>query len=154
MKTGKIILTIIFVLSLSFNAAFIINLITAPPAGSVSPGTQVKLDLTDEQKKQIEPIRSKMHGENEAIKKQIAQYQEKLLAALDADPIDKNAVNYCLENIGNLQKKIQRNTIEEIIQVRKYMSPEQCNCLIKGLGSAVAQSSEPCNCPYCKARDK
>jgi Spy/CpxP family protein refolding chaperone len=151
MKTGKIIITIIFVLSLSFNAAFIIHLINAHPAHSASQETPVKLDLTDEQKKQIEPIRTKMHRENEAIKKQIAQCQEKLLSALKSDPVDKNAINNCLENISSLQKKIQQNTIEEIIHIREHMNPEQCNCLIEGLGSAMAQSSKPCDCPYCQS---
>jgi Spy/CpxP family protein refolding chaperone len=152
MKTGKIIFTIVFIVSLSFNAAFIIHLITAHPAHSTSQGTQMKLDLTHEQKKQIEPIRARMHRENEAIKKQIAQCQEKLLAALNADPVDKDAVNKCIESISNWQKKIQQNTIEEIIQVRKHMNPEQCNCLMHGLGTAMNQSSKPCNCPHCRAK--
>ncbi|NIM13464.1 MAG: periplasmic heavy metal sensor [Candidatus Aminicenantes bacterium] len=154
MITGKIILTIVLFLSLSFNAAFIIHLLTAHPALSASPEIQSNLNLTDEQKKQMEPIRAKLHRENEAIKKQIAQCQEKLLTALKSDPVDKNAINNCLENISNLQKKIQQNTIEEIIHIRKYMNPEQCSCLIEGLGSAMAHSSKPCDCPYCQSHKK
>jgi Spy/CpxP family protein refolding chaperone len=151
---NKIIFGIIFILSLSFNAAFLINLITARPDHSETQDTQMSLNLTDEQKKQMEPIRAKMHRENEAIKKQIAQCQEKLLAALKSDPVDRKAINNCLENIGNLQKKIQQNTIEEILQIRKHMNPDQCNCLMEGLGSAMTQSSKPCNCPYCQSHKK
>lgn len=153
MKTGKIIFGIIFILSLSFNAAYLIHLFTVHGRTEAS-NNQMSLKLTELQKKAIEPIQRKMHRENEAIKKQIAQCQEKLLAALKSDPVDKNAINNCLENISNLQKKIQQNTVEEIIQVRKYMNPEQCNCLIEGLGSAMAHSSKPCSCPYCQSHKK
>jgi Spy/CpxP family protein refolding chaperone len=153
MKTGKIIFGIIFTLSLSFNAAYLIHLFTVHGRADAS-NKQMSLKLTGPQKKAIEPVRARIHRENEAIKKQISQCQEKLLAALKSDPVDKNAINNCLENISSLQKKIQQNTIEEIIHIREHMNPEQCNCLIEGLGSAMAQSSKPCNCPYCQSHKK
>ncbi|MCP5104041.1 MAG: periplasmic heavy metal sensor [bacterium] len=146
MKTGKIIFGIIFILSLSVNAAFLIQFFTAE---AETPARQ--LNLTEEQKKQMEPIQVKMHRENEAIKTKISQCQEKLLAALKADPVDRTAINSFIENISRLQKKIQQNTIEEIIQIRNYMNPEQCNCLIDNLGAALDNTSKPCNCPSCRA---
>jgi Spy/CpxP family protein refolding chaperone len=153
MKTGKIIFGIIFILSLSFNAAYLIHLFTVHGHTGTS-NKQMNLKLTELQKKAIEPVRARIHRENEAIKKQIAQCQEKLLVALKSEPVDKNAINNCLENISNLQKKIQQNTIEEIIHIRENMNPEQCNCLIEGLGSALTHSSKPCNCPYCQSHKK
>jgi len=143
---NKKILAIVFVLSLSFNAAFLIYLFTAGPG---TPGSELDLNLTEQQKKQMEPIQVKMHLENEAIKKQIAECREELLAALKSDPVDRAAVNTCIENINNLQKKIQHNTVEEIIRIRKYMNPDQCNCLIEGLGAAMDNTSKACNCPHC-----
>ena len=137
----KKILGIIFILSLSFNAAFIIHLTTS---SSKAEASHTKLNLSEHQKKIMEPIRIKMHRENEAIKKQITQCQEKLLAALKTDPVDKDAINGCLENIGNLQKKVQQNTIEEIIRIRKFMNPEQCNCLIDSLGAVMNHTSKSC----------
>lgn len=142
---------IIFILSLSFNAAFLIYLFTAQPE---PPGSEVNLNLTEQQKKQMAPIQAKIHSENEVIKTQIAKCREELLAALKTEPIDRTAVNTCIEDINNLQKKIQHNTIEEIILIRKYMNPDQCNCLMEGLGAAMNNTLPTCNCPHCRARKK
>jgi Spy/CpxP family protein refolding chaperone len=154
MKVYKIVFGLIFVLSLSFNAAFLIHLITAHPSHAETPANQMPMDLTDQQKKQMEPIRLKIHKDNEAIKKKILQCQEKLLTALKTQPVDKQAIYRCIDNISHLQKKIQQNTVEEIIQIRKYMNPDQCNCLIEGLGAAMHQTAKPCNCPHCQSHKK
>jgi len=151
MKVYKIVFGLIFVISLSFNAAFLIHQFTVHPSHTETPANQMPLELTDQQKKKMEPIRLKIHQDNEAIKKQIHQCQEKLLAALKNEPVDKKAIYQCIDNINDLQKKIQKNTVEEIIQVRKYMSPDQCNCLIEGLGTAMHQTTKPCNCPHCQS---
>jgi Spy/CpxP family protein refolding chaperone len=147
MKAYKIIFGLIFVLSLSFNVAFLIHLITAHPSHPEIPANQMSMDLTDQQKKQMESIRLKIHKDNEVIKKQILQCQGKLLTALKTQPVDKKAIYQCIDNISHLQKKIQHNTVEEIIQIRKYMNPDQCNCLMEGLGAAMNQMAKPCNCP-------
>jgi Spy/CpxP family protein refolding chaperone len=151
MRTGKIILGILFILSISFNAAFLINLLNAQTTHTETSENPLNLNLTEQQEKQVETVRVKMHRENQAIKKQIAQYQEDLLKALKQEPVDRAVINGCIENISSLQKKIQQNTIEEIIQIKKYMNPDQCNCLIEGLGTAMADTSKPCNCPYCQS---
>jgi len=142
---------IIFILSLSFNAAFIIHLVSS---SSKTEATHPKLNLSEHQKKMMEPIRLKMHRSNEAIKKQITQCQEKLLTALKIDPVDKDAINGCLKNISRLQKKVQQNTIEEIIRIRKFMNTEQCNCLLDSLGAVMNHMSKSCNCPYCQSHKK
>ena len=152
MKVNKFIFGIIFVLSLSFNAAFLIHQFTVHPSSTETPANQMPLVLSEQQKKQMEPIRLKIHKDNEAIKKEILQCQEKLLTALKTQPVDKQAIYQCIDNISNLQKKIQQNTVEEIIQLRKYMDPDQCNCLMEGLGAAMHQTTKPCNCPYCQSQ--
>ena len=151
MKVYKIIFELIFILSLSFNAAFLIHQFTVHPSHPETSANQMPMDLTDQQKKQMEPIRIKIHKDNEAIKKQILQCQERLLAALKNEPVDKKAIYQCIDNINDLQKKIQKNTVEEIIQIRKYMNPDQCNCLIEGLGAVMQQTAKPCNCPHCQS---
>lgn len=154
MKANKFIFGLVFVLSLSFNAAFLIHHFTVHSSQAETPANQMPMELTAQQKKKMEPIRLKIHQDNEAIKKQIHQCQEKLLAALKNEPVDKEAVYQCIDNINNLQKKIQKNTVNEIIQIRKYMNPDQCNCLIEGLGVAMHQTTQPCNCPSCAQTHK
>lgn len=151
MNKTKIVPGIIFILSISFNVAFIIHLATARSSAGAG---QIELDLSEQQKKLLEPVRMEMHRENESIKKQISRCQEKLLAALKNEPVDKNTINQCIENISGLQKQIQENTIEEIIRVKKYMNPDQCNCLIDGMGAALNQNAPPCNCPHCRSHKK
>jgi Spy/CpxP family protein refolding chaperone len=151
MKFNKFIFGLVFVLSLSLNAAFLIHLFTVHLSHTEKPTGQMPMELTEQQKKQIEPIRLKIHQDNDTIKKQIHQCQEKLLTALKNEPVDKQAIYQCIDNINNLQKKIQKNTVEEIIEIRKYMNPDQCNCLIKGLGAAMQQTVKPCSCPNCQS---
>jgi len=154
MKVYKIIFGLIFVISLSINAAFLIHQFTVHASRAETPVNQMSMELTEQQKKQMEPIRLKIHKDNEAIKKEIIQCQEKLLAALKNEPVNKASVYQCIDNINDLQKKIQKNTVDEIIQIRKYMNPDQCNCLIEGLGAAMHQTTQPCNCPYCAQTHK
>lgn len=146
---------IIFIISLSLNAAFIIYLFTpkifSKPETS---GSEMILELTEEQKKLLEPAQVKIHRENENIKSRIAQCQQKLLAALKADSIDRTEINNCIENINDLQKKIQQNTIEEILLLRQHMNPDQCNCLMEGLNAAMDNSTTTCDCPHCRAAAK
>lgn len=153
MKMNKIIPGILFILSISFNVAFLINLLTAPTTHTETSENPLNLNLTEGQEKHVETVRAKMHRENQAIKKQIAQCQEDLLDALKQEPVDRTTINDFLENISALQKKIQQNTIEEIIQIKKYMNPEQCNCLMEGLWTAMADTSKPCDCPYCQSHN-
>lgn len=154
MKVNKFIFGLIFVLSFSFNAAFLIHQFTTHPSQPETPANQMPMDLTEQQKKQMEPIRLKIHKDNEAIKKEILQCQEKLLTALKTQPVDKQVIYQCIDIISHLQKQIQQNTVEEIIQIKKFMNPDQCNCLIEGLGTAMQQSTKPCNCPYCAESHK
>ena len=143
---------IIFVISLSLNAAFIIYLFT--PKIFPKPETSInkmKLELTEEQKKHLEPSQVKIHRENENIKSQITQCQQKLLTALKADPIDRTEINNCIEKINELQKKIQQNTIEEILLLRQHINTDQCNCLMEGLNAAMGSSNQMCDCPHCRA---
>lgn len=147
----KKIAVIVFILSLSFNVAFIIHLLYVHILPAAATENHVTLQLTEQQKKGIEPIRLEMHRQNEAIKAQIASCREKLVAALKSDPVDRTAINICIENISDLQKKIQQNTIEEIIHLRNFMDAEQCNCLIDSLEAAMSGTSKPCDCPHCSS---
>jgi hypothetical protein len=149
MRVPHLILKLVFLLSLSLNAAFVIHLFTAHPSSPEPTANPVLLQLSEQQKKQIEPLRLKIHKANEAIKTEIRRCQEKLMETLKTDPIDKQAIYRCIDNINNLQKKIQRNTVEEIIQVGKFMDPGQCNCLMERLGTAMSRGVQPCNCPHC-----
>jgi Spy/CpxP family protein refolding chaperone len=147
---NRLFLRIIFILSLSFNAAFLIQLLSPARAHSEAVGEPAALNLSDRQKQRIGPVRMELHKENEAIKQQIVRHQQELLAVLKKEPIDRAEANRCIDKINGLQKKIQQNTVEEIIRIRQYMTDHQCNCLIDGIGAAMQQKSQPCNGDCCR----
>jgi Spy/CpxP family protein refolding chaperone len=113
-----------------------------------------ELNLTELQKAKLNEIRKKRHQENEILKKKISECQEKMIAALHADPVDKLVINQCLENISSIQKEIQKNTIDEIIQVKKHLDPHQCNCLVDELHAQMKQSSKSCTMECCNPKPK
>lgn len=155
MKKGKIIAIAVFILSLSINAAFVVHMFSTHPETEregVPPSHD--LNLTEDQKKQIKPIRSKTQQRNESVKQEMARCKASLLEALRKDPVDRETVYKCIDTISDLQKKVQLNTVEEIIQVRSLMSQHQCNCLINNMAVAMGEAPEPCNCGHCDASKK
>ncbi len=153
MKGKYLSIKIIFILSLSLNVAFIIHFLsTQPPAASAQDRLPVPLHLTDQQVKDIQPIRQKIHKENEHIKKQIQQYQSKLLTALQEEPVDRGEVNRCIDEINGYQKKIQHNTVEEILQVQKHMNPHQCQCFLHNIDCAMKDSTQQCGNDCCRPK--
>ena len=143
---ARIALRGLFVVSLAFNAAFALHLITASPRGAGSPS---EINLTAEQEKQMRDIRMQIHRENEPIKEEIRLCQEKLMAALRAEQVDLTAADSCIESIGRLQKKIQENSVRELVELKKILSPEQCDCLLEEITSHLNRSTAPCSKPCC-----
>ncbi|MCP4218259.1 MAG: hypothetical protein GY765_26725 [bacterium] len=144
----KKILGLVFILSVSLNIAFIIYMM-AGPSQAEAPKATSKLELSEKQKKEIEPVRQKIHLRNEAIKKEMAGHQVKLMDLLSDEAVDKKAAFLCIDKINGLQKEIQQNTVEEVIALKSHMTPQQCNCLLEGMESSLKKSAKPCNCSCC-----
>lgn len=153
----KILVRLILILSLGFNAAAVIYFLQSPKTVAANAAPDLKtipMHLTDQQKKEIEPLRLEFHRKNQTIKKEITARQKELLAALDEEHVDITTVNRCIDTINQLQKKIQLNAAEEIIRMKKIMNPRQCTCMIKNLGHAMDKSNQPCTCTHCNQKGK
>jgi Spy/CpxP family protein refolding chaperone len=144
---ARIILRMVFILSISFNIAFVIHLL-----GHTSDRENIQLNMTDRQTEAVTKIHMKLHKENEGIKKEIRECQIELINALKADKVNREIVGKCIEKISILQKKIQQNTIDEIIQVKQYLNDHQCGCLIDGLNLRLSQVSKPCDKECCRPK--
>jgi Spy/CpxP family protein refolding chaperone len=144
---ARITLRVLFVISLAFNVAFVLHLITSHPGGG---GSIPDLNLTSDQERRMRDIRMLIHRENEPIKGQIRLCQEKLMAALRAEKVDLKVANSCVESIGRLQKRIQENSVRELVEFKKVLSPEQCDCLIEGITAQLNRSTSPCSKSCCK----
>ncbi len=144
---ARIILRVVFILSISFNIAFVIHLLR-----HTSFKDNIQLNMTNKQTEAVNRIHIKLHEENEGIKKEIRECQIELINALKADKVNREIVGKCIEKISILQKKIQQNTIDEIIQVKKYLNDHQCGCLIDGLNMGLSQASKPCDKECCRPK--
>lgn len=144
---ARIILRVVFILSISFNIAFLVYILTLP-AGQAN----INLNMTDNQREAVNRIHLKLHKENEGIKKEIRERQIELINALKAEKVNREIVGKCIEKINILQKKIQQNTIDEIIQVKIYLNDHQCDCLIDGLNMKISRASIPCDRECCKPK--
>ena len=111
---ARIILRVIFILSISFNIAFFIHLLGHTPGQK-----NIQLNMTEEQREVESRIHLKMHKENEGIKKKIRECQTQMIDALKAVKVDRDKIIKCSTKISNLQRQIQLNTVDEIIQVKK-----------------------------------
>ncbi len=147
---AKVILRVLFILSVSLNIAFAIHLLTVRPVEPEEKG--IDLNLSETQQGQLKGIHLKIHHENEALRKKIAECQKRVMTALKSERVDKEKINLCLERISALQKKIQKNTVEEIIQVKQVLDPHQCNCLFEGLDVKVHHN--PCTRECCNLQKK
>lgn len=153
MKSKKgLILRIVFILSLSFNAAFTIHFFLPAGTGNQESSQPMALNLSEQQKKQMTPVHEKIHKKNEALKKKILSEQEKLLTALKQDPVNRDEVNHCIDEINGFQKQLQKNTVEEILHMRQYMTDHQCNCLIDGIGAAMQNRTHTCTADCCTTK--
>lgn len=144
---ARIILRAMFILSISLNIAWVAFMFSHP-----SEKGEIQLNLTDQQKKKVNKIHMEIHRENESVKAKIIEHQKDLLYALKEKEIDREKVGKCLDQISSLQKKIQQNTVKEIIQIKKYLDSDQCDCLLKGLGKKLSQVSKPCDKECCRPK--
>ena len=138
------IIRVFFILSISLNIAFAVYLFS-----SATTKENNNLQLTAPQIKVVKEIRQNVHQENEKIKKEIIQCQKDMLVALKKEKVNKETISQCIDKISNLQKKIQLNTIDEILQVKEKLNQHQCNCLIDDLGTKLSQTSKGCSKECC-----
>ena len=149
---GKTIIKIIIILSVSLNIALAIHLFT--PSTQAGEDQPLPLNLTEAQKKQVSQIHEEKHSDNEVLKRHIAQCQQKMMGMLKAQNIDKKEIYQCIDKISELQKGLQRNTVDTIIRMKKVLDNKQCTCLIDGLNSKMAGASKECTSDCCKPKTK
>ena len=148
---GRIVWRIVVVLSISLNLAFI-GSILFPGSTDGERGAQLK--LSQQQKQQVMQIQQTIHKKNEVIKKKIGSCQKDLLAALNQEKIDKDKINECIEDISAMQKEIQLNAVDQIVQMRRHLDKDQCDCLMEELHAKMAQENRPCDKACCRPEEK
>ena len=146
---GRIVWRIVFVLSLSLNLAFVGSLVFSD---SVAEGQSSSLILSEKQKQEVARIQQIVRQKNESIKRKLFACQRDLLTALNQDHVDKDKITKCIEDISTMQKQIQMNAVDQILQIRQHLDKSQCNCLMKELEAGMAKTGQPCDKDCCQEK--
>jgi Spy/CpxP family protein refolding chaperone len=84
-----------------------------------------ELELTDDQKADVEKIREEGRSEGLALRKQMMRFRHKLHGQLLEDEPDRQAVLLLAEQIGDLRTKLEIHRIEQRLSIRAVLTPEQ-----------------------------
>jgi Spy/CpxP family protein refolding chaperone len=127
---GKIILRLLFILSISFNLAFLAHFFLSPKKSAAQDSLMNELKLSGEQAKNIRSASETIDRENVDLKTKVLKYRQELVKLLQAPKVDKENAFQCIKDINALQQKIQENTIKKILIYKEHLSNEQCSCLM------------------------
>ncbi|HJY29556.1 MAG TPA: periplasmic heavy metal sensor [Pyrinomonadaceae bacterium] len=94
---------------------------TAPPIeDSIN-----QLRLTPEQRQRIRTIFEENKTERQTTNRRLREAQFSLTQALDAEPIDENAINQRVNDVAAAQAAQMRMRIQIELKIRRELSPEQ-----------------------------
>ena len=93
--------------------------------GKKARGIYSQLNLTEEQKKQLEDNRLKHREEMKVAFDGMRHYKEALNQEFMKPNLDMNKVKEIQSQVKALQAKISDNHLNSIIEVRKILTPEQ-----------------------------
>lgn len=130
MKRKLFIIGVLF--SFIFNVIFIIHLLSYKHSGS--DNTAPAFLLNDSQKKKIEEESSGLLNENVKLENGLERCRQDLYNLLNSKETDRKEIEKCITTINDIQKKIQMNTVEQLLIYKKHMTDEQCKCFLKEFG--------------------
>ncbi len=100
-----------------------------PPGEQPCPSFREKLDLSPEQTLKVADINNKYKETAQPIAEVIKKTRTAILAELEKDAPDTNQINSLTNELGLLQLKIQRENINQYIQLKHVCTPEQAQKL-------------------------
>lgn len=84
-----------------------------------------QLQLTPEQRQRIRMIFEENKTERQTTNRRLREAQISLTQALDAEPIDENAINQRVNDLAAAQAAQMRMRIQIELKIRRELSPEQ-----------------------------
>lgn len=144
---GKVILRIVFLASLALNvavAAYLISTRSSGNSGAAAPGPQ----LSGQQVRHMREVRRQMIPRYEALRRKRDRFQAELISLLKTEPADRERIHSCIENISAAQKEIRELNVEEILVCKRFLSNQQCRCLLdRGAGKTKMSCGADNGCP-------
>jgi len=143
----KKILPLIFIFSFIFNVVAVVYLLPGRPGKDPAHSHSYHLDHTQKMK-----IHKESRGfivENEQLEKELGKCRQELFNLLNSENIDRTKIEECISTISQIQKKIQLNTVEQLLIYKKHMDEEQCRCFLQEFGEnmkVLHTCDENCSC--------
>jgi len=141
---GKIALRLLFILSLSFNAAFLGHLLIKPEKGEARDNFLNELQLSKEQAEKIHAASEFIDRENRELTAEITKCRQILIQSLQETQVDKEKAFRCIKDINALQQKIQENTIKKILICKEHLTHDQCSCLMDNMCKKIHVNPDQC----------
>jgi len=141
------LLIVVFLFSLVFNTVFVIDLLSGRHFGK--PDTDTAIVLNDQQKKLIRHESEWILSDNIKLEDELKRCRQDLYNLLNSESTDRAGIEKCISTISEIQKKIQMNTVEQLLIYKKHMDREQCKCLLKEFGRKMDvhhRCGENCGC--------
>ncbi len=135
-----------FLFSFIFNIVFILHLRSDRHTDNKKLPA---FHLNDFQKKKINEESSEIINDNIKLENELAKCRQDLYNLLNSEDNDKVKIEECINTISNIQKKIQLNTIDQLLIYKKHMDKEQCKCFLKEFGKNMNvhhKCDENCRC--------
>lgn len=142
---GRVILIVCFVVSLAFNAAFVVHLLHMKSSAAPAP-CPASLKLDPAQKARIQELRRTTQPRHEALQRRLDTAQAELVALLKATTADRAAVQGCIDTIAAIRKEMQQLAVEELLACKNFLSGEQCRCMLE-MGAGRGKTPAPCSAP-------
>ena len=143
---GKIALRVIFLISLSLNLAFLALHLPGRTAKTASFAPEMQLSAAQVQ--QLQAVRGKTTPQYTALRERLAERQAQLINLLNTPQIDRPAVEECLAGINDLQSRLQKLAVEEIMQCKGVLDHKQCRCMLEAsarrMGLSVCDGRVAC----------
>lgn len=127
----RLLLVVVLGLSLGLNAVAIARWLasgdgTEAPRAAWEQGCPIpRLNLTDEERAAIAPIRERFHAERLAQRSRLLQLRTRLASLVVSDSPDQAAIAALLDEMSAAQADLQRKVVERVLAIRGVLGPEQ-----------------------------
>ena len=88
-----------------------------------------ELSLTDEQVKFMEEDREAIHMEIKALRDELQKKRSELFTLVDGETVDNKKVDLLINDLAQLQVKIEKVIIGHLLNMKTHLTPEQQNKL-------------------------
>jgi len=143
----KRIFVLLFLFSFIFNVIAVVYLLSTRTDSE--PVQAHSFHLNESQKQKIKNESSDILQENVKLEGELEKCRQDLYNLLNSEDNDRTKIEECISTISNIQKKIQMNTVEQLLIYKKHMDEEQCKCFLKEFGENMNvhhQCDENCSC--------